>query len=82
MTDSRGLTYVQTADVGGNIGGDYYLFFTGAPFTFKGKTLKLNHRIHVVAPLAYRVDVEVSADGGPFLHMSPWRFTKVPGRNP
>jgi hypothetical protein len=78
VTDSRGYSYVQMAEVGGNIGGDYYLYFTGAPFTFKGKTVRLNHRMHVVAPLAYRVDVEISENGGPFLHMSPWRFTKTP----
>ncbi|MEQ1907386.1 MAG: hypothetical protein ABMA15_01095 [Vicinamibacterales bacterium] len=77
VTDSRGFSYVQAAEVGGNIGGDYYLFFMGAPFTFKGKTVRLNHRIHVVTPLVYRIDVELSTDGGPFLHMSPWRFTKA-----
>ena len=77
VTDSRGFSYVQAAEVGGNIGGDYYLYFMGAPFTFKGKTIRLNHRIHVVTPLVYRVDVEMSADGGPFQHMSPWRFTKA-----
>ena len=77
VTDSRGFNYVQAAEVGGNIGGDYYLFFMGAPFTFKGKTVRLNHRIHVVTPLVYRIDVELSTDGGRFLHMSPWRFTKA-----
>ena len=77
VTDSRGFSYIQSAEVGGNIGGDYYLYFMGAPFTFKGKTIRLNHRVHVVAPLAYRVDVEISENGGPFLHMSPWRFTKA-----
>ena len=77
VTDSRGFSYVQAAEVGGNIGGDYYLYFMGAPFTFKGKTIRLNHRVHVVTPLVYRVDVEMSADGGPFQHMSPWRFTKA-----
>ena len=82
VTDSRGFNYVQAAEVGGNIGGDYYLYFTGAPFTFKGKTIRLNHRIHVVTPLVYRIDVELSTDGGPFLHMSPWRFTKAPESRP
>jgi hypothetical protein len=79
VTDSRGYAYVQAADVGGNIGGDYNLFFKGAPFTFKGKKVKLNHTFHVAAPLTFKVDVEVSADDGPFLHMSPWRFMRRPG---
>lgn len=79
VTDSRGYSYVQAAEVGGNIGGDYYLFFKGAPFTFKGRTVRLNHAFHAAAPLTFRVDVEVSADNGPFLHMSPWRFTRRAG---
>ena len=66
------------AEVGGNIGGDYRLFFKSAPFTFKGKQVKLNHTIYLAAPLTFRVDVEVAADAGPFMHMSPWRFRKAP----
>jgi hypothetical protein len=81
VTDSRGYSYIQAAHVGGNIGGDYNLFFMGAPFTFKGKKVKLNHTFHVVAPLTFKVDVEVSADDGPFLHMSPWRFMRPSGRS-
>ena len=78
VTDSRGYAYVQMAEVGGNIGGDYRLFFKSAPFTFKGKQVKLNHTIYLAAPLTFRTDVEVAADAGPFVHMSPWRFRKAP----
>ena len=77
VTDSRGFSYVEMAEVGGNIGGDYSLFFTSAPFVFKGKTIRMRHRFALAAPLVHRVDVEVSADNGPFLHMSPWRFTRA-----
>ena len=77
VTDSRGYSYVETAEVGGNIGGDYSLFFVSAPFTFKGKTVRMRHRFAITAPLVHRVDVEVSSDGGSFLHMSPWRFTRA-----
>ena len=79
VTDSRGYSYVQMAEVGGNIGGDYRLFFKSAPFVFNGKTVRLNHTIHVAAPLTFRVDVEVSADGGPFQRMRPWRYRRRPG---
>jgi hypothetical protein len=78
VADSRGYSFVQMAEVGGNIGGDYNLFFKGAPFPFKGKQVRLNHTVHVAAPLTFRVDVEVAADAGPFVHMSPWRFRKAP----
>ena len=43
VTDSRGYSYTQMAEVGGNIGGDYRLFFKSAPFTYKGKQVRLNH---------------------------------------
>ena len=78
VIDSRGYAYMQMAEVGGNIGGDYRLFFKSAPFTFKGKQVKLNHTIYLAAPLTFRIDVEVAADAGPFMHMSPWRFRKAP----
>lgn len=78
VTDSRGYSYVQTADVGGNIGGDYRLFFQSAPFTYKGKQVRLNHTIYLAAPLTFRVDLEVAEGTGPFVHMSPWRFRRRP----
>lgn len=76
VTDSRGYSYVQMAEVGGNIGGDYRLFFKSAPFTFKGKPVRLNHTVYLAAPLTFRIDIEVAADAGPFVHMSPWRFRR------
>jgi hypothetical protein len=77
VVDSRGYTYTQMADVGGNIGGDYRLFFQSAPFSYKGKQVRLNHTVYLAAPLTFRVDVEVAEGTGPFIHMSPWRFNKV-----
>ena len=78
VTDSRGYSYVQTAEVGGNIGGDYRLFFQSAPFTYKGKQVRLNHTIYLAAPLTFRVDLEVAEGTGPFVHLSPWRFRRRP----
>ena len=78
VTDSRGYSYTQTAEVGGNIGGDYRLFFQSAPFSYKGKQVRLNHTIYLAAPLTFRVDLEVAEGTGPFVHMSPWRFRRRP----
>ncbi len=78
VTDSRGFSYIESAEVGGNIGGDYNLFFVSAPFVFKGKTVRLKHRVSTTAPLVHKVYVEVSTENGPFLHMSPWLFSKLP----
>jgi hypothetical protein len=78
VTDSRGYSYTQMAEVGGNIGGDYRLFFQSAPFTYKGKQVRLNHTVYLAAPLTFRTDVEVADGTGEFVHMSPWRFRRVP----
>jgi len=78
VVDSRGYSYTQMAEVGGNIGGDYRLFFKSAPFAYKGKTVRLNHTVYLAAPLTFRIDVEVADGTGPFMHMSPWRFRRSP----
>jgi hypothetical protein len=77
VTDSRGYAYTQTADVGGNIGGDYRLFFKSAPFTYKGKEVRLNHTIYLAAPLTFRIDLEVAEGSGEFRHLSPWRMRRA-----
>ena len=77
VTDSRGYSYTQMAKVGGNIGGDYRLFFQSAPFTYQGKQVRLNHTIYLAAPLTFRTDIEVAEGTGPFVHLSPWRYRKV-----
>jgi len=76
VTDSRGYSYTQTADVGGNIGGDYRLFFKSAPFSYKGKQVRLNHTIYLAAPLTFRIDLEVAEGSGEFMHLSPWRMRR------
>ena len=76
VTDSRGYSYTQMAEVGGNIGGDYRLFFKSAPFIYKGKQMRLNHTVYLAAPLTFRIDVEVADGAAEFMHMSPWRYRR------
>ena len=77
VTDSRGYSYTQIAEVGGNIGGDYRLFFKSAPFTYQGKSIRLNHTVYLAAPLTFRIDVEVAEGSAAFVHMSPWRYRRL-----
>lgn len=77
VADSRGYTYTQMAEVGGNIGGDYRLFFKSAPFLYRGKSVRLNHTVYLAAPLTFRIDLEVSEGDKPFVHLSPWRYRRV-----
>jgi hypothetical protein len=77
VTDSRGYSYTQMAEIGGNIGGDYRVFFKSAPFTYQRKQVRLNHTIYLAAPLTFRIDIEVAEGTAPFAHMSPWRFRRA-----
>jgi hypothetical protein len=73
VTDSRGFSYLQSAKVGGDLGGYFNLHFESAPFTYKGKLLRLRNGMRLMSPLQYRNAVTLSVDGGPFLNMSdPW----------
>ena len=78
VTDSRGYSYTQMAEVGGNIGGDYRLFFKSAQFAYKGKQMRLNHTVYLAAPLTFRIDIDVADGPAEFMHMSPWRYRRVP----
>jgi hypothetical protein len=73
VTDSRGYSYKQTANIGGDLGGFYNIYYESTPFTTGGKTVRIKHNIRVGSPLAYRVATSVSVDGGPFMNYgNPW----------
>ena len=77
VVDSRGFSYTQTAEIGGNIGGDYRLFFKSAPFAYQGRQIRLNHTIYLAAPLTFRIDAEVAEGASAFMHLSPWRYRRA-----
>lgn len=66
VTDSRGFAYHQTGTIGGDLGGYYNLYFTSAPFTYRGKTIRIRNALRLVSPVQYKHSVTVSVDGGPF----------------
>ena len=78
ITDSRGFSYAQLASVGGDLGGYFNLYFDGAPFTYKGKTIRIKNALRLTSPLRYRNTVTVSTDGGPFVNYGSAWFEKVP----
>src|SRR5204863_758307 len=80
--DSRGFSYLQTATVGGDLGGYFSLYFEGSPFTYKGKMIRVNNAMRLMSPVQYRNNQTVSTDGGPFLsYGSPWWQKALPGTN-
>ena len=76
-TDSRGYSYQQIAPVGGDLGGYFNLYYDGAPFTLKGKTIRIKNALRLTSPLRYRNAVTVSTDGGPFVNYGSAWFEKA-----
>jgi hypothetical protein len=66
VTDSRGFSYLQTGSVGGDLGGYYSFHFTSAPFTHRGKSIRIKNTLYLVSPAQYKHTMTVSIDGGPF----------------
>jgi hypothetical protein len=81
LTDSRGFAYQQLAAVGGDLGGYFNIYYDGAPFSFKGKTVRIKNALRLVSPIRYRNLASLSTDGGPFVNYgNPW-FEKDLGGN-
>jgi hypothetical protein len=73
VTDSRGLEYMQTAGVGGDLGGYYNMYYESAPFQSNGQTVRIKHAMRMLSPVRYRSNMTVSIDGGPFVNYgNPW----------
>ena len=76
VTDSRGFSYAQIAPVGGDLGGYFNFYYDGAPFSYKGKTIRIKTALRLTSPLRYRSTVTVSTDGGPFVNYGSAWFEK------
>jgi hypothetical protein len=73
VTDSRGFSYSQSSTVGGDLGGFYNIFFESTPFQAAGRSVRLKHNLRLGSPLAYRVGISLSVDGGPYSNLgNPW----------
>jgi hypothetical protein len=73
VNDSRGFAFQQMGRVGGDLGGTYTLHYESAPFTFKGKTIRIRNTIKTQSPYRYRNNMMVSVDKGEFVNYgNPW----------
>ena len=80
VSDSRGYSYLQTAVVGGDLGGFYNMYFESEPFTFKGKSIRIRDAYRLVSPVNYRVATTIAVDGGRFTNYgNPWWQKDVAG---
>lgn len=68
-----GVTQTKTGPVGGDLGGYYTIFWETEPIKKGGKTVKLKGKTLMLSPAHYRLQVQISVDGGPYTNFgSPW----------
>jgi hypothetical protein len=81
VTDSRGFSYSQTGTIGGDLGGNYNIYFESGPIAIAGQSVRLKHVLRLTSPLGYRVSATVSVDNGPFTNYGTpwWRKAPAPG---
>ena len=73
VTDSRGFSFQQIAPVGGDLGGYFNIYYESAPFTYKGRTIRIKNAMRLLSPIRYRNLTTLSIDGGPFVNYgNPW----------
>lgn len=59
--------------IGGDLGGYYTIFWETEPIKKAGKTVKLKGKTQMLSPASYRLQVQISVDGGPYTNFgNPW----------
>ena len=75
-----GVPIVRSGMIGGDLGGYYTIFWESAPIKREGKTIKLKGKTQMLSPANYRLQVQISVDGGPYTNFgNPW-FRKTEGK--
>ncbi|MBI4476633.1 MAG: hypothetical protein HY654_05635 [Acidobacteria bacterium] len=78
--DSRGFSYLRAGSVGGDLGGYFNIYYESTPFTCNGKIVRLKTTTRLLSPVSFRVNAQISVDGGPFTNFgNPWWSKSVPG---
>jgi hypothetical protein len=73
VTDSRGFSFAQEGSVAGDLGGQFTIRLDGAPFTVKGRAVRMNSVMRLLSPYNYRTQSNISVDDGPFTNFgNPW----------
>lgn len=67
------LLLKKSGPIGGDLGGYYTIFWETEPIKKDGKTIKLKGKTLMLSPANYRLQVQISVDGGPYTNFgNPW----------
>lgn len=72
-----GLSVVKKGPIGGDLGGYYTIYWESEPIKKDGKVVKLKGKTLMLSPAHYRLQVEISVDGGPFTSLGSAWFRKA-----
>ncbi|MEW6130334.1 MAG: hypothetical protein AB1757_25080 [Acidobacteriota bacterium] len=68
-----GINLIKSGTIGGDLGGYYTIFWETAPIKKQGKTIKLKGRTQMLSPASFRVQMQISVDGGAYTNFgNPW----------
>jgi hypothetical protein len=69
----------KSGPIGGDLGGYYTIFWETEPLKIKGKTVKLKGKTLMLSPASYRLQVQISVDGGEYTNFgNPWFRKELP----
>jgi hypothetical protein len=79
VTGLFGAPMKMSGPIGGDLGGYYTIFWETEPIKKGGKTVRLKGKTLMLSPANYRLQVQISVDGGPYTNFgNPW-FRKIEG---
>jgi len=79
---SRGYRLLKVGPVGGDPGGFYNHNWETPPVVIGGTTVRLKGRTMMWSPVAFRVRIEVSENGGPFTNLGTLGWTRTTPSKP
>ena len=75
--DSRGFRLLKIGRVGGDPGGYASHFWETAPITRQASQVRLKGRTLVSSPDSFRLQMQISVDGGPFTNFGTVGWERV-----
>jgi hypothetical protein len=76
-----GVPLKKVGPIGGDLGGYYTIFWETEPIKKGGKTVRIKGKTLMLSPANYRVQMQISVDGGPYTNFgNPW-FRKTDGKS-